>query len=1563
MKYVVKKYVSLLMVFVLVLSTITIGSGPSKAWADSVGVKDIFYGTSGNETTIVIKEDGSLWQWGTGTFDSRTPSYQFSNVKYAYTNGYNQFVIKEDGTLLGRGNNDFGQIGDGTKSAALNYKEIMTNVKQVKVVGGTVYAIKEDGTLWAWGRNQFGQVGNGSVSERLTPIQIMTNVKYVTSSGYTSFAIKEDGTLWGWGFNSNGELGLGVKNDYYTTPRQITSGVKYVVNNGGGNTYALKENGTLWAWGYNYYGSVGDGTKTDRLTPVQIMTNVKFIASYKSSAFAIKENGTLWAWGKNHVGQLGDGSKVDRATPVQIMTNVKYVTTDTYSDYHSSFAIKEDGSLWGWGSNNRCQLGISGSEYTTPQQIMSNVKYVVLANHTTFAIKENGTLWGWGDNYRGQLGNNKFNGYQYPPIQIMLVDILSPATFAADITTPTNSVVTITINYPTNATIKEYKIDSGAWTEYTGPIVMNQNGTVYARSKNAAGTISEESSYVVSNIYKVPPVISLTPSTNEPTNQDVVITVSVTDSGSGIVTKKYASGNQTANYFASAGTILSGNSFIISANGTYSVYAKDNAGNETVEIITISNIDKTPPADATFSANPATPTNGNVTITINYPSDAAVKEYKIGTGTWTTYIAPIVVTENTTVFARSKDTVGNMSGESSYEVKNIDRTPPDAPTLSASPTTPTNGNVTVTITFSDDSVVKEYKIGSGLWTDYTEPVIVTENNTVYARGKDSAGNYSAESSLVISNIDKIPLKPSLTLSANETSVVASWTNINNATEYELKRDGVTIYTGSDLQYTDTNLYPNTSYTYSIVAKNSYGSSEADVKTVKTLLPIPAKPNLNATPTYNSVSLSWEPVQYAESYIVKRGSTKIYEGSNLSYEDTGLSPETKYYYSISAKNSSGESEETQIEVTTKVGPPAKPTIFTVAKSSSITINWNTVAGATEYIIRRNGDEVYRGNDRSFVDSGLQAEKLYSYEVIARNESGEGITTLDIFTVPVTPVEIEHVIVDGLENDKAVEFTFNTVDGVVKYIIKRNPEWTYTLVGPDTYSVHYKNSVTGEEKDLGLITAIDGKITHREEGLEPNTLYQYNIISEDDAGNKSRATTVSATTLPSTPDNLKISEVTQNSITLTWDGQSGVNFIVKRNGTQVYNGTKNSFKDTNLEPDQTYTYEVIAENVSGLSLPSSITAKTLSAASETISRVDATVIGNTVTLTWNDVSNTYGYYVHRYNGDKRELNKSTKENQFVDTDVLPGNYRYEVIVYNKNRGLLDPVGVDVTVQSNSGTPDNGEPGNGNGDPGVTDLHIRVEGNKVILDWTPSSDPNYGYYVQRFNGANRELNVSTKEAYYEDQNVKAGDYRYEVQVYKKVGGIQPYASGIVSVTNNPGEIPSYNVKNVVATLNGKMVQITWDGLDDVYGFYLYKYKDGKKISSISTKESRYSEELKESGEFYFEVAAYHKNLGVLPKVRSNSISFNGGSDNKDNIDLNVDFEYADGSVTISWNSVQDIYGYYVYKYQGDKRLFSKTTKTNQFVDTNVTPGTYRYEIVVYRVKGGLTQPFSIEVIIPEA
>lgn len=223
--------------------------------------------------------------------------------------------------------------------------------------------------------------------------------------------------------------------------------------------------------------------------------------------------------------------------------------------------------------------------------------------------------------------------------------------------------------------------------------------------------------------------------------------------------------------------------------------------------------DKTPPADAALSADMTDLTNRDVTVTISYPDDAAVKEYKIGiNGTWTAYGAPVVVSDNGTVYARATDAAGNVSNVTSYVVSNIDHIAPVDAILAVDTTTPTNQGVTVTISYPDDAAAKEYKVGeSGAWTAYTAPVVVAGNDTVYARGTDAIGNVSNVTSMTVNNIYKIAPVTTATLNPAAPNGKNSWYTMDVTvslsvyanvyggavtTEYQVNDGSWIVYNGS-----------------------------------------------------------------------------------------------------------------------------------------------------------------------------------------------------------------------------------------------------------------------------------------------------------------------------------------------------------------------------------------------------------------------------------------------------------------------------------------------------------------------------------------------------------------------------------------------------------------------------------------------------------------------------------------------------------------------------------------------------------------------------------------------
>ncbi|MGV7108156.1 T9SS type A sorting domain-containing protein [Flavobacterium sp. U410] len=329
-------------------------------------------------------------------------------------------AIKEDGTLWSWGANNYGQLGHPSASNINIPTQIGVdnNWENVSCGSGHVLALKSDGSLWAWGYNQDGQLGDGTTINRNTPVQIgsATNWQNINAGGLHSLALKTNGTLWSWGLNTNGQLGDGTTTNK-NIPIQIGTAADWV-NIGTGNTHslAIKSNGTLWAWGSNNSGQLGDQSTIAKTTPVQVGTSNdwKNIDGGINFTVATKTNGTLWTWGSNDYGQLGLNDLLNRAYPSQVgsATSWDLVSAGGYQ----VIATRNYGAIFSWGRNDSGQLG--NGTYTdvlAPGLLFNEDGWTVVSTGYNFssAIVNNGNLHTWGYNSSGQLGNGSYTNDTY----------------------------------------------------------------------------------------------------------------------------------------------------------------------------------------------------------------------------------------------------------------------------------------------------------------------------------------------------------------------------------------------------------------------------------------------------------------------------------------------------------------------------------------------------------------------------------------------------------------------------------------------------------------------------------------------------------------------------------------------------------------------------------------------------------------------------------------------------------------------------------------------------------------------------------------------------------------------------------------------------------------------------------------------------------------------------------------------------------------------------------------------------------------------------------------------
>ncbi|MEK8126475.1 hypothetical protein WMW72_00955 [Paenibacillus filicis] len=315
-------------------------------------------------SNIVHTSGGEVWYWG-GLFDISDGKHTYRDNRpqiikelkdtvSVQSSSVGPVVLKKDGTVW-QWDIDIKRKSQDKPDGIMEFKapkqiEGLSNIVKISISNGSA-AIDKDGAVWVWHPDYYY-----TGPHKLTNI---TGAKDISMNGDAKLLIlKEDGSVSEWNSYNN----MQTNDNYTATPIKDLTGVVALSAGQGRNHLVIKKDGTVWGWGNNYGGSLGQPITTaakelptliERPTLVKSLTDVSSITTSVGRTLVLKKDGSLWVMGYD----VDEYNFPYTGNPeLRRIEGLKKVTSIAMGHYHA-LAVTEDGKLWAWGGNKAGQLG------------------------------------------------------------------------------------------------------------------------------------------------------------------------------------------------------------------------------------------------------------------------------------------------------------------------------------------------------------------------------------------------------------------------------------------------------------------------------------------------------------------------------------------------------------------------------------------------------------------------------------------------------------------------------------------------------------------------------------------------------------------------------------------------------------------------------------------------------------------------------------------------------------------------------------------------------------------------------------------------------------------------------------------------------------------------------------------------------------------------------------------------------------------------------------------------------------------------------------------------------
>jgi phosphodiesterase/alkaline phosphatase D-like protein len=299
---------------------------------------------------------------------------------------------------------------------------------------------------------------------------------------------------------------------------------------------------------------------------------------------------------------------------------------------------------------------------------------------------------------------------------------------------------------------------------------------------------------------------------------------------------------------------------------------------------------------------------------------------------------------------------------------------------------------------------------------------LSAGKTYYYRVRTLSSAGTSGNSNVIS-VTTVPPAPTASAATNVTNsgFTAHWSSVTGATSYLLDVSTSSTFSsfvtgfqsrnvGNVTSFSVTGLTASTTYSYRVRALGGGGTStNSNVIKVATVPLAKAATNVKTT----SFTANWSGVTGATSYQLDVSTSNTFSsfvtgfqnrnvGTVTSFNVTGLTAGTTYYYRMRVVSSSGTSANSNVisVATVPLVPTAKAA--TNVTTTSFTANWGSVTGATSYQLDVSTSSSFSsfvtgfqnrnvGTVTSFNVTGLTTKTTYFYRVRANDSGGTSVNS--------------------------------------------------------------------------------------------------------------------------------------------------------------------------------------------------------------------------------------------------------------------------------------------------------------------------------------------------------------------------------------------------------------------------------------------------------------------------------------------------------------------------------------------------------------------------------------------